>query len=129
MEEAAIDLSPSPGASDPPRSATNADHRRTPQHRSSVRPHVATGSVGVGSPPTPPLAGENVSSAGEHVVGLEAAGENAEVSSIEERPLGLWRAARIHRRAFNRRTGSRVASALTLFTSSCRVERPNAVAS
>ncbi len=101
------------------------------QRRSSVGAFVETCTGGAGVSLTPRTAGEVTSSSPPARPRSDHSGGRDHVSSttpIDERPLGLWAAADLHRRAFGWRSGVRILSVITLITPSWRVEHQQAVA-
>ena len=94
-------------------------------------PHVETCTGGAGVSLTPRTAGEVTSSSPPARCRSAYRGgrdHESPTAPIDERPLGLWAAADVHRRAFGWRSGGRILSVITLLTPSWRVEHPHAVA-
>src|SRR4051794_30724977 len=128
MEGSAIDLSPPPGATEPSPSEPPSEREHAREWRSSVIVDVKLGSVGEAGRLTTWGAHAITSSSVPVPAPPSAADESTWPASIDERSLGLWTAAGVQRRAFGRRSGGRLISALGLLTPSWRVEHPHAVA-
>ena len=118
MEVPTIELRPPPGAPGPLRPETVSGQRATSSSGSSIGPYVETCTGAGGGPQIMSPAPAEAS----------ARAAQAATAVIVERPLGLWAAAGVHQRAFGRRSGGRIVSAINLLTSSWRVEQPHAVA-
>jgi GNAT superfamily N-acetyltransferase len=127
VEGTAIDLSPPLGATDPRPSDPPSDREHALERPSSLGAHVKAASVGEAGRLTASAARTSTPSSPPTATPA-AAEESSSRSGIDARPLGLWAAAGVHRRAFGRRSGGRLIAALGLLTPSWRVEHPNAVA-
>lgn len=129
MEVPAIDLTPPPGASNPATTGSPSYPRSASTQPPNVNKNVSRCTVGDGGQQHTCLAGEHaqplpIRSDGALALAVRP-GSGAELGSPA---LGLWAAADLHHRAFGRRSGGQLVSAVNLLTPSERIEQPNALA-
>jgi Flp pilus assembly protein protease CpaA/GNAT superfamily N-acetyltransferase len=129
MEAPAIDLTPPPGAPDPAPMESASDPRSASTQPPNVNAYVSTRTVGDGGqqPTCPAAEHDHPTPTRANPVAARFDGRD-DSSGLHEHPLGLWAAAGLHHRAFGRRSGGRLVSAVHLLTPSSRVEQANALA-